>query len=64
MVQDQQMYEDNTVLEQYISVPKGQTSENIQIPMHLSKRITYFYDSISFVNKTEYGHVYLTAPKM
>jgi hypothetical protein len=58
------MSEDNTALEQYTSVPKGQTSENIQIPMHLSQRITYFYVSIFFVNKTEYGHVYLTAPKM
>jgi hypothetical protein len=38
MVQDQQMSEDNTVLEQYISVPIGQTSENIQIYMHLAKK--------------------------
>lgn len=38
MVQNQQMSEDNSVLEQYISVPKGQTSENIQINMHLAKK--------------------------
>lgn len=38
MVEDRQMFEDNTVLEQYISVPKGQTSENIQIHMHLAKK--------------------------
>jgi len=32
------MSEDNTVLEQYISVPEGQTSENIQIHMYLAKK--------------------------
>ena len=31
MVQDQQMSEENIVLEQYISEPKGQTYENILI---------------------------------
>jgi hypothetical protein len=41
MVQDQEMSEDNTLLEQYISVPKGQTSENIQMPMLLVKRIIF-----------------------
>jgi hypothetical protein len=41
MIHDEQMSEDNIVLEQYISVPKGQTSENIQMPMLLVKRIIF-----------------------
>jgi len=38
MVQNQQMSEDKSVLEQYISLPEVQTSENIQIHMHLAKK--------------------------
>ena len=32
--------------------------------MLLAKMNYIFYDSVFFVNKTEYGHVYFTAPKM